>query len=132
MGNAHITVLIETLGHFTKIGFLAPRIRQTTIARRSCQPGAIHQLLSAHFVAMPQALSPEKSLVVAAGLQLNLAPDSIEETTSVSKRQIRRIKHNISVYGSIQKPKVVKQGWKSKITDGMAEVGALITYDGRH
>jgi len=81
---------------------------------------------------MPQALSPEKSLVVAAGLQLNLAPDSIEETTSVSKRQIRRIKRNISVYGSIQKPKVVKQGWKSKITDGMAEVGALITYDGRH
>ena len=125
------TVLIVTLGHFDKIAFLASGNWKTTITCRSRQTGAIHQLLRAHFVAMPQALSPQKSLAVAAGLQLNLAPDSIEVTTSVSKRQIRWIKRNISVYGSIRKPKVVKQGRKSKITDEMAEVGALSMYEWR-
>jgi hypothetical protein len=76
---------------------------------------------------MPQALPPEKSLAVAAGLQLDLAHASIHEATSVSERQIRRIKRNISVYGSIRKPKVVKQGRRSKITDEMAEVRSFFT-----
>jgi hypothetical protein len=75
---------------------------------------------------MPQALSPQKSLAVAACLQLNLDPEAIENTTSVSQRQIRRIKRNIAVYGSIRKPKVVKQGRRSKITDEMAEVRAFM------
>jgi len=57
---------------------------------------------------MPKALSPQKSLAVAAALQLNLEPKAIQNTTSVSLRQIRRIKRNIAVYGSIRKPKVVK------------------------
>ena len=78
---------------------------------------------------MPPAVSPEKCLAVAASLQLNLVPDSIEETTSVSKRSIRRIKRNITVYGSIRKPKVVKQGRRSKITDEMTEVQAFFTYE---
>ena len=75
---------------------------------------------------MLQALSPQKSLAVAACLQLNLVPDSIEKTTSISPRQIRRIKRNIAIYGSIRKPKVVKQGRRSKITDEMAKVQAFM------
>jgi hypothetical protein len=95
---------------------------KTTLARRSCQPGAIHQLLRAYIVAMPQALSLEKNLAVAAGLELNLAPDALQKATAVSKRQIRRIKLNLAKYQTIRKPKVVQQGRKSKITDEMAEV----------
>ena len=78
---------------------------------------------------MPQALPPQKSLAVAASLQLNLTCDSIEETTSVSKRSIRRIKRNITIYGSIQKPKVMKQGRRSRITDEMTEVRAFFTFE---
>jgi hypothetical protein len=78
-------------------------------------------------VAMPQTLPPEKSLAVAAGLQLDLPHASIHNATSVSERQIRRIKCNISRYGSLRKPKVVKQGRRSKITDEMVEVQAFFT-----
>jgi len=75
---------------------------------------------------MPSALSPRKSLAVAACLQLNLDPEAIENTTSVSRRQIRPIKRNIAVYGSIRKLKVVKQGRPYKVTDEMAEVHPLL------
>ena len=75
---------------------------------------------------MPQALSPPKSFAIVTYLQLNLDPEVIQNTTSISQRQIRRIKCNIAVYGSIRKPKVVKQGRRSKITDEMAEVRAFM------
>jgi hypothetical protein len=104
-------------------------LAKTTLARRSCHSGAIHQLLRAYLVAMPQALSLEKNLAVAAGLELDLGPDAIQKATAVSKRQIRRIKLNIAKYHTIRKPKIVHQGRKSKITDEMAEVRSSSMYN---
>ena len=64
-------------------------LHQTTLARRSCPSGAIHQLLRAYLVAMPPVLSLEKNLAVAIGLELDLEPDVIQKTIAISKRQIR-------------------------------------------
>ena len=99
---------------------------KSTLTRRSRHRSTIHRVLRADFVAMPSVLSPRKSQAVAACLQLNLEPEAIQNTTSVSQRQIRRIKRNIAVYGSIRKPKVVKQGPPYKVTDEMAEVHPLL------
>jgi hypothetical protein len=73
---------------------------------------------------MPQALLPARALAVAAGLQLELSQDTIVHQTRVSLRQVQRIKHNLVVHGSVQKPKVVQQGRKSKITPEMETVKA--------
>ena len=72
---------------------------------------------------MPQALPCEKVLAVAASLQLDLPHETIVKQTKVSLRQVERIKHNLVLYGSFKKPKVVQQGRKSKITREMEEVG---------
>jgi hypothetical protein len=71
---------------------------------------------------MPRALSLEKNLAVIAGLELNLAPDTIQKTTAISKRQIRRIKLNMAKYQTIRQPKIVQQDQKSKITNEIAQV----------
>jgi hypothetical protein len=73
---------------------------------------------------MPQALSRDKALAVSASLQLELPHETIVRQTHVSLRQVERIKHNLIIHGCIRKPKIVQQGWKSKITPEMEEVRA--------
>ena len=73
---------------------------------------------------MPQALSRDKALAVAASLQLELPHETIVKQTKVSLRQVQRIKYNLIVHDCIHKPKVVQQGRKSKITHEMEEVRA--------
>ena len=79
-------------------------------------------LLSADFVKMPQALSREKVLAVAVSLQLDLPQGVIATREKVSERQVRRIKHNLVVYGSTRKPKAKRQGRLPKIAPEMEEV----------
>ena len=79
-------------------------------------------LLSADFVNMPQALSREKVVAVAASLQLGLPQEAIATREKISERQVRQIKHNLVVYGSTHKPKAKRQGRLPKITSEMEEV----------
>ena len=55
-------------------------------------------------------------------LELDLPHADIATRANVSLRQVRRIKHNIIRYGTIQRPKLPAQGRKRVMTEEMEEV----------
>jgi transposase len=71
---------------------------------------------------MPQALAHEKAQVIRGMLELDLPHADIATRANVSLRQVRRIKHNIIRYGTIQRPKLPAQGRKRVMTEEMEEV----------
>ena len=74
---------------------------------------------------MPRPLSQNKSQLVKTLLAADLPHDVIATTAKCSERQVRRISYNLEHFGSVKRPKVVKQGRPSNLTD---EMQAVLSY----
>ena len=75
---------------------------------------------------MPVALPPSKLRSVVTQLELGTAYDDIVRRAGVSKRSIKRIKHNLVHYRSANCPKAEKQGGPRKMTVEMEEVCYIV------
>ena len=71
---------------------------------------------------MPRALSPRKSQLTKALLDIDSPHDVIATTVKCSEHSVRRIVYNLEHYASVKRPKAVKQGRPPNLTAEMEEV----------
>src|SRR5271154_1437141 len=90
---------------------------KTTFSSILLQTRSIHPVSRSNFIDMPRPLSQNKSQLVKTLLAADLPHDVIATTAKCSERQVRRISYNLEHFGSVKRPKVVKQGRPSNLTD---------------
>jgi hypothetical protein len=71
---------------------------------------------------MPPALSRDKTHLIKMLLELDQPHDVIATSAKCGVRSVDRIAYNLEHYSSVKRPKVVKQGRPSNLTDEMEEV----------
>ena len=81
----------------------------------------IHSVSRSNLVDMPRALSQNKAHLIKTLLELDQPHDVIATTAKCGVRSVRRIAYNLEHFGSVKRPKVVKQGRPSNMTDEMEE-----------
>ena len=117
------TVPIKTLGRSSKFSVIHTILLQNRYFRHFDSKSGPNTCVSvADLVDMPIALPQNKLRGVEAQLQLGIAHDDIARRTGVSKRSIRRIKHNLKKYSSTNPPQAENQGGPRKMTAEMEEV----------